>query len=73
MDSLTPATPAKTEALARRYGAEALPAAGQFGRPVVTLVRVVKTAWNQRSRPADPSDHDALEWAITMPWNGWSR
>ena len=38
MDSLTPATPAKTDALARRYGAEAVPAAGPWNETIATML-----------------------------------
>jgi nitroreductase len=38
MDSLTPATPAKTDALARRYGAEAVPAAGPWNETIAVML-----------------------------------
>ncbi len=38
MDSLTPATPAKTDALARRYGADAVPAAGPWNETIAVML-----------------------------------
>jgi len=38
MDSLTPATPAKIDALARRYGADAVPAAGPWNETIAVML-----------------------------------
>ena len=38
MDSLVPATHKKTDALARRYGAQAIPAAGPWNEVIATML-----------------------------------
>ncbi len=57
MDSLTPATPPKTEALARRYGADTLPAAGPWNETIATML----DHRSVRSYKPDPVPPGALE------------
>ena len=57
MDSLTPATPAKTDALARRYGIEALPPAGPWNETIATML----DHRSVRSYKPDPVPAGALE------------
>lgn len=57
MDSLTPATPAKTDALARRYGADAVPAAGPWNETIAVLL----DHRSVRGYKSDPVPAGALE------------
>ena len=60
MDSLTPTTDKKTDALARRYGAEAIPAAGPWNEVIATML----DHRSVRSYKPDPLPAGALETLI---------
>lgn len=60
MDSLTVATPSKTEALARRYGADALPPAGPWNETIAVML----DHRSVRGYKPDPLPAGALETLI---------
>ena len=60
MDSLVPATHKKTDALARRYGAEAIPAAGPWNEVIATML----DHRSVRGYKPDPLPAGALETLI---------
>ena len=60
MDSLVPATHKKTDALARRYGAQAIPAAGPWNEVIATML----DHRSVRSYKPDPLPAGALETLI---------
>ena len=60
MDSLTPTTDKKADALARRYGAEAIPAAGPWNEVIATML----DHRSVRSYKPDPLPAGALETLI---------